>query len=53
MRDVVRVVGTWLRGKTELGADESGSHFRDDLLGRMRVRAESISELAIQSSARA
>ena len=53
MGNVLRVVGTWLRGESELGADESCRQFGDDLLGCMGVRAEAIAELAIQSSARA
>ena len=48
MGDVLRVVGTRLRGETELGADECCRHFCDDFLGRVSVRSEPVAELAIE-----
>ena len=52
MRYVLRVVGTRFGGETEFGADESGGHFRNDLFGRMSVRAEAVAELAIEPRSR-
>ncbi len=46
-REILRVIGARLIGDAEIGTEERGSEFGDQLLHRVGLIAETLAELAI------
>jgi hypothetical protein len=49
-REILRVVRARLVGDAKIGAEESGSEFRDKFLDRIGLVAEALAELAIAAA---
>ena len=52
-REILRMIGARLVGDAEIGAQERGSEFRDQLLHRVGLVAKALAELAIAAGRRA